>query len=201
MLHLTESDKVLVQNCYRNFLQSLKINLQTNCVENSLDCYAIIVKLLQDGRFSFNGEMKYSALFNYLDLPNMAEGTQVMYGIGCCRHINLLINDIMKKLGFHSTLLYVKIDETDTWHKVTPNTANHVVVTLKDNNNQYLLDAYNNFVFKIVGYDLEPVELKSTDDTLMTKYPDDNVKEIGLVLQKYYKLQELGIDHIYNSEY
>ena len=145
--------------------------------------------------------MKYSSSFDYLDLPNMVEGAQVMYGIGCCRHINLLINDIMKTLGFNSTLLYVKIDETDTWHKTKPFSANHVVVTLNDNNDDYLFDAYNNFVFRIVGYDLEPVELKIMNDVLISKYPNDNVKKIGLVLKKYYKLQELGVNHIYNYGY
>ncbi len=201
MLYLTENDELIINNCYRNFLQSLKENLQSNCIKESLDCYAIIVKLLNEGRFSFNGELKYSALFNYLDLPNMAEGMQVMYGIGCCRHINLLVNDIMKTLGFNSNLLYVKTGETDTWHKVPPSTANHVVVTLNDDNDRYLLDAYNNFIFKIVGSDLDPVNLENCDNPLMTKYPDDNVKKIGLVLEKYYKLQELGIDHIYDYGY
>ncbi len=201
MLYLTENDKLIINNCYRNFLQSLKENLQNNCVKDSLDCYAIIVKLLKDGQFSFNDEMKYSLSFDYLDLPNMIKGTQVMYGVGCCRHINLLINDIMKTLGFNSTLLYVRVDETDNWHRVTPLTANHVVVTLKDNNDEYLLDAYNNFVFKIVGCNLEPVKLKNMDNILITKYPDDNVKKIGLVLKKYYKLQKLGIDYIYDYDH
>ena len=201
MLYLTENDKLIINNCYQKFLQSLKEDIQNHCIKNCLDCYSIIVKLLKDGRFSFNSNMKYSSSFNYLNLPNMAEGAQVMYGVGCCRHINLLINDIMKTLGFNSILLYVKVDETDTWHRATPLTANHVVVTLKDNIDEYLFDAYNNFVFKIVGYDLEPVKLKIMDDILMNKYPDDNVKEIGLVLKKYYKLQELGIDHIYDYGY
>ena len=196
MLYLTENDRLIIHNCYRNFLQSLKENLQSYCVKDSLNCYALIVKLLNDGRFSFNGEMRRSALFNYLDLPNMDEGVQVMYGIGCCRHINLLINDIMKTLGFNSTLLYVKTDETDTWHRATPLTANHVVVTLKDDNDRYLLDAYNNFIFRIVGSDLNPVNLENCDNPLMTKYPDDNVKKIGLVLKKYYNLQKLGLDHV-----
>lgn len=200
MLYLTESDRVTIQNCYYNFLQSLKKDFQKNCVKNSLDCYTLIVELLKKGCFSFNGEMKYLALFDYLDLPNMTEGAQVMYGVGCCRHINLLINDIMKTLDFNSTLLYVKVDETDTWHKATPLTANHVVVTLKDNNDEYLLDAYNNFAFKIIGSDLEPLKLKNINDTLMSKYPDDNIKKIGLVLKKYYKLQALGIDHIYSYD-
>ncbi len=201
MIYLTENDRLIINNCYQNFLQSLKENIQSNCIKDCLDCYSIIVKLLKDGRFSFNSDMKYSSSFNYLNLPNMAEGAQVMYGVGCCRHINLLINDIMKTLGFNSTLLYVKTDETDTWRRSTPLTANHVVVTLKDNSDEYLFDAYNNFVFRIVGYDLEPVELKIMDDILMTKYPDNNVKEIGLVLKKYYKLQELGVDHIYDYSY
>ncbi len=38
----------------------------------------------------------------------------------------------MKTLSFNSILLYVKVDETNTWHMATPLTANHVVVTLKD---------------------------------------------------------------------
>lgn len=201
MLYLTENDRLIINNCYRNFLQSLQEDLQSDCIKDSLDCYAIIVKLLKGGQFSFNSEMKYSSSFDYLDLPNMAEGTQVMCGVGCCRHINSLINDIMKTLGFNSTLLYVKVDETDTWHRTTPLIANHVVVILKDKNAEYLLDACNNFVFRIIGYDLEPIELKNMDNILMIKYPDDNVKKIGLVLKKYYKLQELGIDHIYDYDY
>ena len=94
MLYLTENDKLIINNCYHNFLQSLKENLQSYCVKDSLDCYAIIVKLLKGGRFSFNSELKYSSFFNYLDLSNI-NGAQVMYGIGCCRHINFLINDII----------------------------------------------------------------------------------------------------------
>ncbi len=198
MLYLTEKDKLTINNCYHNFLQSLKENLQN---KNCLDCYSIIIKLLKNGQFSFNNEIKYSSSFAYLNLPDMRQGAQVMYGIGCCRHINLLINDIMQTLGFNSTLLYVKVDNTDTWHKATPLTANHVVVTLKDNNTEYLLDAYNNFVFKIIGHDLDPIKLKNIDDVLINKYPDNNVKEIGLVLKKYYKLQELGIDHKYDYGY
>lgn len=198
MLDLTENDRVEIQNCYRNFLQSLKNDLQSNCIKSSLSCYAIIVKLLKDGRFSFNGAMKFSSLFDYLNLPNIAKGAQVMYGVGCCRHVNLLVNDIMKTLGFNSDLLYVRIDESNIYHKVTPLVANHVVAILHDNNDEYLLDAYNNFVCKIVGYDLEPTYQESVDDKLITKYPDDNVKRIGLILKKYYKLQELGIDYVYD---
>ena len=83
MLNLTENDKLIINNCYQKFLQSLKEDIQSHCIKDSLDCYSIIVKLLKDGRFSFNSSMKYSSSFNYLDLPNMAEGAQVMYGIGC----------------------------------------------------------------------------------------------------------------------
>ncbi len=201
MLYLTENDRLIINNCYHNFLLSIKENLQIDCLKNSLDCYTIIVKLLKDGRFSFNSEIKYSSSFNYLNLSNMPDGAQVMYGVGCCRHINLLINDIMKTLGFNSNLLYVKVNETNTWHRATPLTANHVVVTLKDNEDDFLLDAYNNCVFRIVGSNLDYVNLENCDNQLMTKYPDDNVKKIGLTLKKYYKLQELGVDYIYDYDY
>ncbi len=197
MLNFTENDRAIIQNSYHNFLQSLKSDFQNTDIKSSLDCYAIIVKLLKEGHFSLNGNMKYLSSFDYLNLPYMMDGVQVMYGIGCCRHINSFVNDVMQMLGFNVSLLYVKIDETDTWHRATPLTANHVVVILKDHNSEYLLDAYNNYAFEIVGYDLEPLKLKNFAIPLMAKYPDDNIKEGGLILQKYYKLQELGIDYVY----
>lgn len=201
MLYLTENDRIISQKCYCNFLQSLKNDLQSNWANDSLICYAIIVELLKKGRFSFNGKMMYSTLFDYIYLPNMPEGVQVMYGVGCCRHVNLLLNDIMKELGFNVTPLYVRIDETDTWHRSTPSTANHLVIILKNSTDEYLLDAYNNLAFRIVGSDLEPVEIKCMDETLLNKYPDNNIREIGLVLKKYYKLQSLNINHIYDYKY
>ncbi len=76
-----------------------------------------------------------------------------------------------------------------------------VVIALKDNDNEYLLDAYNNLVFQIVGCDLQPIEQIKRNDTFMTQYPDSNIKEIGRVLKKYYKLKELGIDYLYNYDY
>ncbi len=200
MLSLTEKDRLTIQKNYYKFLLSLKENLKNKGINSSLDCYVIIVNLLKSGRFSYNGKMKYLATFDYLDLPNMDDGAQVMYGVGCCRHINLLINDIMKMLGFDVSLLYVKTDETDIWHRATLLTANHVVVTLKDHD-EYLLDAYNNFVFKIVGNDLEPVEIKNNSEILMNEYPDDNIKEIGLILKKYYNMQASGIEFVYDYGY
>ena len=201
MLYLTNKDQAIVENNYRNFLESLKNNLTSANIKTSLECYAAITNLLKTGHFSFTGKINYQTSFAYLDLPNMPEGAQTMSGLGCCRHINLLVNDIMQTLSFNSNLLYVKITQEDTWHKVDPSMANHVVITLKDNNNEYLLDAYNDFAFKIVGTNLEPIELTSKADTLMTKYPDENVKKIGLVLKNYYQLREFGIDHLYDYEY
>ncbi len=200
MLYLTKQDEQTTEHHYQDFLLSLKDNLTKYQPSNTLACYSLINYLLRHGHFSFNNEMRYSPSFNYLTLAN--EPLQVMYGIACCRHINLLINDILRILGFNVSLLYIKTDETDTWHRATPATANHVAVVLKDNNNEYLLDAFNNFAFQIIGNDLIPLDLPSIiPDELLSTYPNDNVKEIGQVLKKYYILQEYGIDYVYDYSY
>ena len=41
----------------------------------------------------------------------------------------------------------------------------------------------------------------SIPEKLLSTYPDDNVKEIGQVLKKYYTLQEYGIDFVYDYSY
>ena len=202
MLYLTTKDKQTTEQSYQNFLLSLKENIMKYKPNNALDCYAIINQLLRSGKFSFTGEMCYSQTFKYLNLPNLPESLQVMYGVACCRHINLLINDILKTLGFDVSLLYIKTDDTDTWHRATPSNANHVVVILKENGCEYLLDAFNNFTFQLIGNDLLLLDLPPIiNDELLNKYPDDNVKEIGQVLKKYYTLQSYGVDYVYDYGY
>lgn len=202
MLYLTTSDKSLLEKDYRTFLLSLKTNLSNSNIQNVLELYALINYLLRTGKFSWQETISYQSNFNYLALPNMPEQLQVMYGIGCCRHINQLINDILLTLGFNSVIQYIRVDNTDTWHRATPKDANHLVVILKDNNKEYLLDAYNNFAFQIIGTDLIPLNLPTPKClAIATKYPDDNIKEIGQVLKKYYNLQEYGIDYVYDYGY
>ncbi len=202
MLNLTKQDELSTKQHYQEFLNSLKANIMKYQPANALACYSLINYLLRHGHFSFNNEISYSPSFNYIALPSTQEPLQVMYGIACCRHINLLINDILRTLGFNVSLLYIKTDETDTWHRATPATANHVAVTLKENDSEYLLDAFNNFAFKVVGNDLELLDLPSSiPEELLSTYPDDNVKEIGQVLKKYYTLQEYGIDFVYDYSY
>ena len=202
MLYLTTSDKSLLEKDYRTFLLSLKTNLSNSNIQNVLELYALINYLLRTGKFSWQETISYQPNFNYLALPNMPEQLQVMYGIGCCRHINQLINDILLTLGLNSVIQYIRVDNTDTWHRATPKDANHLVVILKDNNKEYLLDAYNNFAFQIIGTDLIPLNLPTPKElSITTKYPDDNIKEIGQVLKKYYNLQEYGIDYVYDYGY
>ena len=202
MLYLTKQDELTTAHHYQDFLLSLKDNLMKYQPDNALTCYSLINYLLRHGHFSFNNEMHFSPSFNYLALPSTQEPLQVMYGTACCRHINLLINDILRTLGFNVSLLYINTDETDTWHRATPATANHVAVTLKENDSEYLLDAFNNFAFQVVGHDLVLLDLPSSiPEKLLSTYPDDNVREIGQVLKKYYTLQEYGIDFVYDYSY
>lgn len=201
MLALTEKDKIAINSSYQDFLNKLKKVLIENRFSNPLECYKVIYYLIYNGNFSQNNEIIFDTTYNYLSLSNLDnESIYVMHGICCCRHINSLVHDILKIMDFDSSLLYIKILENGTWQK-TNNAigANHLVVSLKTLEKEYLIDAMNNLLLHVNNSDLENIEnfIDDFQEKIFSNYKDSNVNDIGRILKKYYSIRDSGINHVY----
>lgn len=204
-VNLTSNDKEFIENLYKSFLINLKYLFKNKQIKNALDCYKILTMMLRNGQFSIEKRIDFNDNFKYLPLSNTNySGIQVMYGICCCRHVSAFINDILTLLGFNTSLYYVQIDENNNWHPCSIIDANHVTILLKDNNKEYILDPTNNFILKkesdqsltLLNFDLSPLKIQQ-----FMNFEDENVKDIGKVLKKYYHLQKIGIKNIYDYNF
>lgn len=198
MLKLTELDKADIEGYYGKFLDNLYNYLKQNNLNTGTYYTNAIIKLFHNGRFSMTGKVITSNFYDYLYLENLiSSGVLVMYGVCSCRHATALLYDFLKVLDFDVSLDYFKVLKEDgCWKKVKPYDANHVVVKLIEQKEEYLLDLVNGFVLKKDGNDLILIEneLKFLSDN----YKDENVNKIGKVLTKYYDLKKLGIENVYN---
>lgn len=202
MLNLTSNDKELIENSYKSFLSNLKDLFENNQIKSAVDCYRILSNMLRNGQFCIDGTISFDTTFNYLDLPNMGcIGAQVMYGICCCRHVTAFINDILALIGFNASLYYIYIDDNENWHSCDPINANHTTILLIDNAEEYILDPMNNFLLKketdnsLTSLNLD---ISSLDMQQFFNFSDNNVQGISKILKKYYHLQSVGINHIYD---
>lgn len=197
MLSLTSQDKELIETCYEKFLKNLYVFLKNSSAESGVEYSKIIIHLLQSGKFGMNGEIICSNDYDYLYLSNLSrDGMFVMYGVCCCRHATRLLNDILHGLGFDASLYYFDTSNGDSWKRVSPCDANHIVVHLVEGDNEYLIDPINSFIFEINKND-EIIQIEIDDFFYLEDYSDSNILEIGKVLTKYYNLKRLGIDYIY----
>lgn len=202
MLKLTSDDKTFIENSYKSFLYNLIYLFKNSEINNALDCYKILCNMLRNGQFCIEGTISFNDSFEYLPLADMDySGVQVMYGVCCCRHASEFIYDILALLGFNASIYYVHVDENKSWHPCPPVSANHVAILLIENTDEYILDPMNNFILR-KGVDQSLIPLNSDISTLdmqkFVSFSDDRVQIIGRVLKKYYQLQSLGINHIYD---
>lgn len=198
MLYLTNKDKKVINSSYKSFLTNFKQIIKSKSIHNGLDCSKLIIDMLQSGQFSMEQSIRFDNQFRYLDFPNISsDGIYVMYGVCCCRHASMLVYDILQTLGFSSSLLYIFIDESNNWHISKPLGANHLTVLLKDHDCEYILDPVNYYILKKEKNNtLTSLNLDILDP--FTSYEDSNIQKIGKVLKKYYQLQKLGIDYVYD---
>lgn len=198
MLSLTINDKEFIENSYESFLKNLYVFLKNSSATNGIEYSKVIISLLHSGKFGMDGEIICTNEYDYLYLPNLeSDGMLVMYGACCCRHATRLLNDILSGLGFSTSLYYFNTSEGESWRRVSPSNANHMVVHLEEDDNEYLVDPINSFILKIEkNNDITQIEIDEVFD--LEGYSDSNVQEIGKVLTKYYNLKRLGINYIYD---
>lgn len=205
MLRLTNDDKKVIDNGYKQFLCNLKLHFENNEIKNALDCCMILIHMLRSGQFSIEKAIRFDDKFEYLALPNLDNiATQIMYGVCCCRHASSFVNDVLQLLGFNTSLVYIFIDENGDWHRCAPFGASHVAIQLNENGCQYIVDPANNFILKEEG-NQSLTQLNSTVPNMVlqqfSNYSDENVEHIGGVFKKYYNVQKLGIDYVYDYDF
>lgn len=200
MLDLTPQDRQLINMNYQTFLLNLKSFLTSHVDKSSLIYAKAIINMLHQGNFSIDRTTTFSNDYPYLSLPSIpSEGVYVTYGVCCCRHATSLLKDSLDILGYKPTPLYIYIDEQGTWHKVTPpiKKANHIVLLLTEENQEYLIDAANDFILKkLSNGNLIPTNL--TPHASILEYQDSSIDEIGKTLKKYYTYRNFGIEHVYD---
>lgn len=201
MLKLTNKDKETIENSYKTFLMNIKNFLEINCLTNAIECYKVLYGMLISGQFSIDRTMCFDTDFSYLNLPNIySDGAQVMHGVCCCRHVSTLFNDILLLIGYNVALCYIYVDDNETWHITTADNSNHVVVLLRENNVEYILDPMNNLVLKKEHDNQLTLVDTNVVQNSCPVFLDDIVENIGKVLKKYYHFKSLGIDNIYDYD-
>lgn len=200
MLSLTACDKEIIDKSYASFLKNLYNYLKNSEASCGVEYSKKIINLLHSGVFSMDGVITCTNDYDYLQLPNLcSDGALVMYGFCCCRHATSLLYDILNGLGFDVSLQYIKICDDDNWKRATYDTANHIVVILRENGKNYYLDAVNKFILELLeNGDFEQLDVEDDRDY---NYKDSNVEEIGKKLSKYYNLKRLGVEHVYDEGY
>lgn len=200
-MYLNEKDRKQVDFYYKQFLIHLKSFLQQDKYLSALDCSKKVIHMLHSGLFSMDKKICFDEEFKYLFLYDLSDGVQVSYGVCCCRHASAFLNDLLRILGFDSSLKPIFINEDGNWHKGCSllDTFNHVVVFLKEGDCSYLVDPQNKFIFRVE--DNQDLTLLNLDIDFCTEYDDINIQNTGMILKKYYHLQSLGIEHVYDYSY
>lgn len=206
-MNFTSKDTKYLKESYYNFLQNLKQFILENKYQRIEKIVPILHYLLENSYFTDNCEMILTSNFSFLEIPsNLEQGIQVMYGICCCRHANTLQKNIMHSLGYEQAMdSFYFVDENNIWHKKENGFgSNHLVTSIYQENTKIIFDSYNGFSFKqqpdgsIILID-EP--LTPEEKVICSQYSDQkNIKNISKVLKKYYCLNSLGINHIYEEE-
>lgn len=195
-MNFTYKDKENLKKYYKSFLQNLKYQLK----QSNLDLLTIvstIMKCIQDGKFSIDESFKLDTKYNYIMLPSeISDGVHITLGISCCRHVNTFLYDILKELDYSPSLIYIFIDENNEWHRTDAINANHVVVSVKYHEKEFICDVANNFISQIINNDLTTQKLNY--ESSLEYFEDDNINEISKILKKYYQYRNLGIKRIYD---
>lgn len=67
---------------------------------------------------------------------------------------------------------------------------------LRENDKIYYLDAVNKLILELLeNNDFKQINIGCCKER---EYRDSNVERIGKVLTKYYELQKLGVDYVYD---
>jgi hypothetical protein len=193
----------IINKLYRSILKSLA-NFLPEYTDNPLERYKIITILLKEGKLCYNGKLDFIVNYKFISLSGIhKEGIYLMYGVACCRHVNGFVNDVLNELGYDSKLQYFFVSDSGDWKRLPKaSSANHVAISLQVGNNNYLLDAYNNYAF-LVNEDWSLCMINMEDNKYISKleYTDNNIHSVGKILCKYYKLQDRNISFIYDYNY
>lgn len=205
-MNFTTKDTKEIKIAYQDFLKNLKTFIIRSHIYDIKKQFALIRYLLENAYFTSELEMILDDKYNYLSLPNeLEDGIQIMYGICCCRHANVLLNNILQLLEYNSALLFIFIDKDNIWHrKKNGCEANHIVTTIQQQKKELILDLANNYIFEVDTLGniiLLNEELTRKEKEICQQYTDETyIKKISKILKKYYSLKNLGVKNIYDDE-
>lgn len=201
-MKFSKKDKLQIYELYNNFLKNLVDYTRENHQYSILNAFCLFQELIEKGKFSGTNQFISDMYYTYLHIDDMKVGMQVMNGVCCCRHVNELLNDFLRTLGYDTDSISIYLDEDVLDFEAEK--KNHVAVWFQDNTGNYLLDAYNGFALKFTdNQTMESIDLPINENNqAITDYNNQNIpRAINKILTKYYHLRELGITRINDYHY
>ncbi len=131
---------------YNELLDLTALLLKDIGLDGNPISYSYLLQKLIDGGYLSNTKKFYRTankdLFAY---DSELFGLQVTYGMGCCRHLSFLHQDIFKKLGLEGEAFYCSTDVLDPKEQVIK--GNHFANLIRYHDTYYVHDLTNRLFF------------------------------------------------------
>lgn len=188
---------------YTSFIKKASLLVDVLSLEdNFLSMILVISYLIHDGIFSINEKFEGNSEID--DFVYTKLGINVLYGIGCCRHVSSFVNEIMDALDIPCEMFPCVTIYDDDVEACLIKKATHLANLIYYEENPYVFDAYNgNSLFKFDNeFLVSPINRKYAPYLYYKPYwqmcfCEDSLSEIKAKLE-FYK-QSVG-RHITESE-
>lgn len=107
MYYRNSKEYIEAYSYYKIVLEELSYLATTIDWDNEMKLYAGYCYLYKQGYLSFSHQFYYS---KYAEDCKFLEGNNITLGIGCCRHINSMLKDLLKECGYSSFNLEMLLD-------------------------------------------------------------------------------------------
>lgn len=191
-MEMLDEDIEIIDILYRKILNLLKHELVKEKEINLENALEYISSFYSKLLIPTSNKNQSPSLYNLT-----SDGVLSLCGYQVCRNTNTFLYDFLKELDLEPIIQYIYIDENNDWHRVKANSANHLVVSITNNNKDLFLDLYSGLYF---DSNLERIDINNNMNINKEIY-EKSLKELNEIIKKYQTLQSLGVRHVYSYKY
>lgn len=107
MYYRNSKEYIEAYSYYKIMLEELSYLIKSVDWDNEMKLFAGYCYLYKQGYLSFSHQFYYS---RYAEDCIFLEGNNILLGIGCCRHINSMLKDLLRECGYSSFNLEMLLD-------------------------------------------------------------------------------------------
>ena len=127
---------------YNELLDLTALLLKDIALDGNSISYSYLLQKLIDGGYLSNTKKFYRTdNKSLLAYDSVLFGLQVTYGLGCCRHLSFLHQDIFQKLGLEGEALYCSTDVLEPKEQIIK--GNHFANLIRYQDTYYIHDLTN----------------------------------------------------------